>query len=349
MMKVAIVGASGYAGAELVEILTKHDKITDFQLLVSEGSASSGRLFSDLYPRLQSVCDKPLQPFSSAWLAGNQDLDAVFFATPHEYSQQWAHEFVAAGIKVFDLSGAFRLNNVEDYPKYYGFSHQHEALIEQAIYGLAEFNAEQIKTAHIVAVPGCYPTASLLGLKPITSNNLNQPDGLIVVNGISGVSGAGRKASLATSYNELSLKAYNILQHRHQPEISQECGQQVIFNPHIAPFKRGLLSTVTLKLKAGVTTEQVEQAFNNAYAHTPLVRLSKTWPQIDDVAGSPFASLHWQYCQEKSVLVVSCAIDNLLKGAASQAIQCFNLSIGLESHYALANVPTSYVSAQGMN
>lgn len=346
-MKVAIVGASGYAGAELVEILTQHNKISDFQVLVSEGSASSGLLFSDLYPRMQSVCDKPLQPFSKNWLEQNLDLDAVFFATPHEYSQEWAFEFVNAGIKVFDLSGAFRLSESCDYPKYYGFEHKHQDLLDEAIYGLAEFNGEAIKSANLVAVPGCYPTASLLALKPITENNLQQDNGLIVVNGISGVSGAGRKASLATSFNELSLKAYNILQHRHQPEISQECGQQVIFNPHIAPYKRGLLSTVTLNLKTDVTAEQVEHAFKNAYSNTPLVRISNDWPKIDDVSCTPFANVKWQFDQEKHVLVASCAIDNLLKGAASQAIQCFNLTLGLDSHYGLLPNSMTNLKNQG--
>ena len=327
-VKVAVVGASGYAGAELVEILGKHSNVSDMQLLVSENSESKGLLFSDLYPRMQSICDVPLQAFTQTWLAANADLDAVFFATPHEYSQQWAHAFIELGIKVFDLSGAFRLSASSDYPKYYGFEHKHQNLIDEAVYGLAEWNAEQISTAQLVAVPGCYPTASLLGLKPITSNGFNVKNGLTVVNGISGVSGAGRKASLATSFNELSLKAYNVLQHRHQPEISQECGQQVIFNPHIAPFKRGLLSTVTMQINPGVSAKDVAQAFHTAYDNTPLVRIAKTWPQIDDVSGSPFASLFWQVDEEKQVVVVSCVIDNLLKGAASQAIQCFNLANG---------------------
>lgn len=335
-MKVAVIGASGYAGAELVEILTQHDHIDDIKLVVSAGSASSGLLMSDLYPRLQGVCDIALQEFSDDWVADNQTLDAVFFATPHEYSQQWAHAFIDADIKVFDLSGAFRLHNASDYPTYYGFEHKHQHLLSQAVYGLAEFYGEQIKAAQLIAVPGCYPTASLIGLKPICQAGIQQ-DGLIAINGISGVSGAGRKASLATSFNELSLKAYNILQHRHQPEISQECGQQVIFNPHIAPFKRGLLATVTLSLKDGVSAQQVDEIYQSAYGHTPLIRIAKSWPQIDDVTNTPFASLHWQVDEEKQILVVSTAIDNLLKGAASQAIQCFNLSHSLPSHHGLLN------------
>ena len=156
-----------------------------------------------------------------------------------------------------------------------------------------------------------------------------------MVNGVSGVSGAGRKASLATSFYEVSLTPYNILQHRHQPEISQEANAEVIFNPHLAPYKRGLLSTVTLQLKAGVSAQQVDDAFTNAYQNTPLVRIVSAWPKVDNVAYTPFADVHWQVDESKQVVVISCAIDNLLKGAASQAIQCANITLGLPSEYSL--------------
>lgn len=335
-MKIAVIGASGYVGAELVGLLSKHDRISIEHLLVSEHSESAGLNFSALHPRWLNVCDQALQAFSLDWFnTHHADLDAVFFATPHEFSAQWAKTFVDADIKVFDLSGGFRLKNSADYPVYYGFAHQSVAILDQAIYGLAEWKHEHIATANLIAVPGCYPTASLLSLKPITTKNLHQKNSLIVVNGISGVSGAGRSASLATSFNEVSLTPYNILQHRHQPEISQEAGCDVIFNPHLAPYKRGLLATVTLQLNDGVTSGQVDDAYYSAYQNNPLVRLTNNWPKIDNVAYTPFADLHWQFDQNKHVLVASCAIDNLLKGAASQAIQCANISLGLPEQYSL--------------
>jgi len=339
-MKVAVIGASGYVGAELINLLTAHNEISIAHLLVSENSASEGLLFSELHNKYQGICDLPLQAFSSAWFDNNvrnvsDSIDAVFFATPHEYSAEWANIFLEAGVKVFDLSGGFRLKEAADYPTYYGFEHKNLTALEQAKYGLAEWLDESFADSSIVAVPGCYPTASLLGLKPITENNLHIEHSLIVVNGISGVSGAGRKASLGTSFNEVSLTPYNILQHRHQPEISQEAHAQVIFNPHLAPYKRGLLSTVTLQLKAGVTEEQVNQAFHDAYDDKPLVRIAATWPKIDNVAYTPFADIHWKYDADKQVVVVSTAIDNLLKGAASQAVQCANLVMGLPSEYGL--------------
>ena len=336
VQKVAIIGASGYAGAELVGLLCKHSQAQICHLVVSENSSSEGKLFSELHGRFQGVCDLPLEAFSAAWFDEYAaKLDVVFFATPHEFSADWAQAFVEAGVKVFDLSGGFRLKDAEDYPKYYGFEHANIDALASAKYGLAEWQQDDIASTNLVAVPGCYPTASLLCLKPLTSNNLVVENSLVVVNGISGVSGAGRNASLATNFNEVSLKAYNVLQHRHQPEISQEAAIDVIFNPHLAPYKRGLLATVTLQLNAGVTNAQVEQAFQQAYSDKPLVRLVASWPEIGNVAHTPFADVHWQFDEEKQVVVASCAIDNLLKGATSQAVQCFNISLGLASEYSL--------------
>ena len=339
-MKVAVIGASGYVGAELIGLLSAHNKISLEHLVVSENSSSAEMTFSQLHPRYLGVCDLPLTCFSQTWFEQYApQLDAVFFATPHEFSAQWAQAFVEIGVKVFDLSGGFRLKNSADYPTFYGFEHQHLSALAQAKYGLAEWEQKSIAATDLVAVPGCYPTASLLSLKPITANNYHLENSLIVVNGISGVSGAGRKASLATSFYEVSLAPYNILQHRHQPEISQEAGAQVIFNPHLAPYKRGLMVTVTLQIKAGITSEQINQAFVDAYGNQPLVRLTGAWPKIDNVSNTPFADIHWQVDQEKQVVVVSCAIDNLLKGAASQAVQCANISLGLSSEYSLVAKP----------
>ncbi|WDE12490.1 N-acetyl-gamma-glutamyl-phosphate reductase [Thalassomonas haliotis] len=344
-MKVAVIGASGYVGAELIGLLCQHDNISIQHLLVSENSSSCGKTFAALHGRWQGICDLPLQSFSQTWfdtfIPAKQDkdadnaLDAVFFATPHEFSALWAGAFLDAGIKVFDLSGGFRLKELADYPHYYGFEHQDINTLSQAHYGLAEWQHEQIAGAELVAVPGCYPTASLLALKPVIAHELQLENSLVVVNGISGVSGAGRTASLASNFNEVSLMPYNILKHRHQPEISQEAGVEVIFNPHLAPYKRGLLATVTLQLKPGVTCARVEHAFKSAYQDKALVRLLDAWPKIDNVAHSPFADLHWQYDEDKQVLVVACAIDNLLKGAAAQALQCANIAMGLPDHYGL--------------
>ena len=335
-MKAAIVGASGYVGAELTALISEHNVISIEHLLVSQNSEAAGQLICELHPKLHRVCQLPLVAFTEQWFEQYvSDIDAVFFATPHEYSAQWAEKFLLAGKKVFDLSGGFRLNNASDYPKYYGFSHRNTSLLDKAVYGLAEWHEAAIAKASLIAVPGCYPTAALTALKPIAAKALQRNEQLIVVNGISGVSGAGRKASLSTSFNEVSLTAYNLLQHRHQPEISQEAGADVVFNPHLAPYKRGLMTTITLQLECGVTSKDVEAAYQQAYKDKVIVRLKSTPPKVDDVAHSAFADVYWQYNQDTQILVVCCAIDNLLKGAASQAIQCANITLGLPSHYGL--------------
>lgn len=335
-MKAAIIGASGYVGAELTGLLEQHPNIELTHLLVSENSESCGMNFSELYPRWQGIVSHPLSSFSSDWLKKfGQEVDAYFLATPHEFSQNIAADILATDAWVFDLSGAFRLNDPDDYPKYYGFKHSSETLLASATYGLAEWNSHAIENANLIAVPGCYPTASLLSILPLTQNNLVNQQIPIVVNGISGVSGAGRKASMTTSFNEVSLTAYNVLKHRHQPEISQEANHQVIFNPHLAPYKRGLLATVTVQLSKGVTAANVEDAFKSAYKDKTLVRIAPGWPKIDQVANTPFADIYWQVDESLNTAVISCAIDNLLKGAASQAVQCLNIKMNLTNQCGL--------------
>ncbi|WP_371375937.1 N-acetyl-gamma-glutamyl-phosphate reductase [Thalassotalea aquiviva] len=338
-MKVAIIGASGYAGAELASLLHSHQHVSELTLFVSEQSQDIGKELSELYPKLHALENHRLHAFSKPCFSQIvTELDAVFFATPHEFSHLWADKFLQFGVKVFDLSGAFRLKHAAQYPQHYQFEHQSPNLLPKAVYGLVEWLEQDLTTTDLIAVPGCYPTASLLSIKPLSSAHLLKANSMIVVNGISGVSGAGRKASLSTSFNEVSLTAYNILQHRHQPEISQECGYDVVFNPHLAPFKRGLLCTLTMQLKQGVSQEQVQQAFSQAYANTPCVRLVKHWPKVDDVVGTPYAHLYFHYQADIGVIVVSCAIDNLLKGAASQALQCFNSACGFSDNQTLIEV-----------
>lgn len=348
-VNVAVIGASGYAGAELVGLLLQHPHVQLTALLVSESSEDKNKLFSQLYPKFQGACALSLQGFSQQWLAKQAQqstLDYVFLATPHEFSANWAHQFLASGIKVIDLSGGFRLVQAEQYQQFYQFEHQSPELLAKAQYGLVDFYAENIKQAQLIAVPGCYPTASLLAIKPVCDADLVAEPSFITVNGISGASGAGRKANLATSFCELSLKPYNILRHRHQPEISQYCAQQVVFNPHIAPFKRGLLATVTAQLKSGVTTSDIKQCFEQAYCNNRLVQLTAEWPQIDDVATTPLALVHYQVDEQNQILVACCAIDNLLKGAAAQAMQCLNLQLGLAKEFNLVPFsPTSHAGA----
>ena len=189
---------------------------------------------------------------------------------------------------------------------------------------------EKIKASQIIALPGCYPTATLLGLKPLIEHDLLDLSQTPVVNATSGVSGAGRQANLNSSFCEVSLHAYGVHVHRHIPEIEEHAKTKIIFTPHLANFKRGILATITAFIKPETTSSAVKTAFEVAYSNAKLVRLTDTWPKVDDVAYTPYCDLHWQIDTMKNCIIVCSAIDNLLKGAASQAIQCANVAFGLD-------------------
>ncbi|AIU71202.1 N-acetyl-gamma-glutamyl-phosphate reductase [Hafnia alvei FB1] len=328
-----IVGASGYTGAELAAYLQRHPHMNITGLTVSAQSADAGKLLSDLHPQLKGIVDLPLLPMSDV-AAMAKDVDVVFLATAHEVSHDLAPQFLQMGCVVFDLSGAYRVNQASFYQDYYGFTHQHADWLDKAIYGLAEWRAEDIKQAQLVAVPGCYPTASQLALKPLIDAGLLDLNQWPVINAVSGVSGAGRKASMTTSFCEVSLQPYGIFTHRHQPEIATHLGTPVIFTPHLGNFPRGILATITCKLTAGVTAEQVGATYHQAYAEKPLVRVyDKGVPAIKNVAGTPFCDIGFAL-QGEHLIIVS-AEDNLLKGAAAQAVQCMNIRFGFNETQSL--------------
>lgn len=338
MIKTCVIGASGYTGAELSAIVHRHSQFELCALYVSASSQDAGKALSDIHPQFFNLIDLPLTPINEDNLSSlAQTYDLIFLATPHEASHQWMTQLYGKKAVVMDLSGAFRIKDKQTFAEYYGFEHQAEQLLAQAVYGLADWHQEQLKTADLVAVPGCYPTASLTALKPLQFNGLIDANYFPIINAVSGVSGAGRKATLSSSFNEVSLQAYGVLGHRHQPEISDYLGTQVIFTPHLGNFKRGILATITLKTSKGVTHQQISQAYQQAYRDNPIVRLRSNWPKIDDVVGTPFCDLFWKLDDKTGYLVVTSAIDNLLKGAASQAIQCANLRFGFASHTELVN------------
>ncbi|MCE9871470.1 N-acetyl-gamma-glutamyl-phosphate reductase [Hafnia alvei] len=328
-----IVGASGYTGAELAAYLQRHPHMNITGLTVSAQSADAGKLLSDLHPQLKGIVDLPLLPMSDV-AAMAKDVDVVFLATAHEVSHDLAPKFLQMGCVVFDLSGAYRVNQASFYQDYYGFTHQHADWLDKAVYGLAEWRAEDIKQAQLVAVPGCYPTASQLALKPLIDAGLLDLNQWPVINAVSGVSGAGRKASMTTSFCEVSLQPYGIFTHRHQPEIATHLGAPVIFTPHLGNFPRGILATITCKLTAGVTAKQVGAVYQQAYAGKPLVRVyDKGVPAIKNVAGTPFCDIGFAL-QGEHLIIVS-AEDNLLKGAAAQAVQCMNIRFGFNETQSL--------------
>ncbi|CAK1741613.1 N-acetylglutamylphosphate reductase [Vibrio crassostreae] len=326
MLKTTIIGASGYTGAELALMINRHPELTLSGLYVSANSVDAGKPIAALHGKLAGLIDMPVQPLTNPEEVAKQS-DVIFLATAHEVSHDLAPIFLENDCQVFDLSGAFRVKGENFYQEFYGFEHQHEQWLDKAAYGLAEWNEQAIKEAQLVAVAGCYPTASQLAIKPLVEAKLLDENQWPVINATSGVTGAGRKATMVNSFCEVSLQAYGVFNHRHQPEMAAHLGCDVIFTPHLGNFKRGILATITMKLAEGVTEQQIQDAFEHAYQGKPAVRLlEETLPRIQDVEQTPFCDLGWKV-QGQHIIVVS-AIDNLLKGASSQAVQCLNLRYG---------------------
>ena len=328
MKNVAVIGASGYTGAELARLLMRHPRVRLQGLYVSADSRDGGARLDRLHGSLLGTCPLSLEPLTDPMrLAGT--ADAVFLATEHRVSHDLAAVLTDGGCTVFDLSGAFRVRDADFYPRHYGFAHEHPRLLAEAVYALPEHvSADELQRARLISLPGCYPTAAQLALRPLLERQLLDPGSVPVINAVSGVSGAGRRASLTSSFCEVSLNAYGIFTHRHQPEIESHLGQRVIFNPHLGSFKRGILATITARLRHGTADAAPAQALSEAYAGRPLIRLPEGWPRVDDVARTPYCDLH---CATGHDHVVICsALDNLLKGASSQAVQAMNLHYGFE-------------------
>jgi N-acetyl-gamma-glutamyl-phosphate reductase len=326
MKNIAIIGASGYTGAQITSLIHADAGLSVQGLYVSENSLDKGRELAELYP-VYSHLPYVLNPLSDDVKAKIvAESDAVVLATEHSVSLELAAWFYQQGLAVFDLSGAYRFADVAQYPKWYGFEHTHPDVLAEAVYGLAEWNAAEIAKTRMIAVPGCYPTASLTALKPLKSLLTSAYP---VINAVSGVTGAGRKAHLHTSFCEVSLTPYGVLGHRHQPEIATQLGQEVIFTPHLGNFKRGILATITVQLQPGTTEEQVKQAYE-VYDNSPLVTVKhNAFPKVDDVVHTPNCHLGWKYDANSGYLVVASAIDNLMKGAASQGLQCIKIHFNL--------------------
>ncbi len=318
-----IIGASGYSGIELTRLLLGHPSVklsfVTSDRWVGQSVASKTALPSDL-----------LYVSNEQGLASARGCEVVFLATPAETSLELAPKLRVLGVRVVDLAGSFRLQDLSKYPAFYKFEHSAPALLKEAVYGMPELFREKIRGAKFVANPGCYATAAALSVAPLLEKGLIDPTS-IVINAASGVSGAGRKASEEYTFMELDsdFRAYKTLKHQHVPEIEQTLGVKLVFTPHLLPIKRGILSTAVARLKSGVSGAQVTEAFGAAFGKEPLVKLlpSADAVRIADVVKTPWC-LIGASVDETHVVSVS-AIDNLLKGAASQAVQNFNLMLGL--------------------
>ncbi len=334
MKKVAIVGASGYAGGQLCRLLSRHPHVSLDSLYVSETSADKDRKISDLYGELLGICDLPLKPLKDSASIIDSGVDAVFLATDHKVSHDLAYDLINNNIVVFDLSGAFRLSDTEVFKNYYGFEHKYPELLKSAVYALPEYTRlDVLRNTKLLSLPGCYPTASQLGLKPLIEANLLDTNYRPVIDAVSGVSGAGRKAKITNSFCEVSLNAYGVFTHRHEPEIAEHLGTKIIFTPHLGNFKRGIHATITCKVKDGVSSEDVFNVYEKAYANKSLVRFKRSLPRLSDVVNTSFCDISLSY-KDGYVIICSC-IDNLLKGASGQAVQVFNLYYGFDETLSL--------------
>jgi N-acetyl-gamma-glutamyl-phosphate reductase len=332
-IRIAIVGAPGYTGAELAGILAAHPAVRIEGLFGSDrrSSGAGEQPMGEVFPRLRGVIDLPVRAASSESILACGP-DAVFLATPHEASEALAPALLTAGATVFDLSAAFRLRDRTLYPRHYGFEHGHPGLLEHAVYGLPELAGDALREATLVACPGCYPTSVILPLRPLVDAGLVDLARPVVVDSASGVSGAGRTPAAKSLFCEVSLQPYGVLGHRHQPEMAQESGARILFTPHLVALDRGILSTIHVNLADGATERDARACLRAKYAHAPFVRLlpAGQWPSISGVERTNFCDIAMTADESGTHLVVSSAIDNLLKGAAGQAVQAFNVRFGLD-------------------
>lgn len=337
MANVVIVGASGYSGAELAEILLGHPGATIAGVFGSAARAGEPEPFFATFPRFRGRLDMALEPATPDAIASKKP-DAVFLCTPHEASLELTGPLRERGLLVIDLSAAFRLKDAALYPKHYGFEHGGKALLAEAVYGMPELGETRaaLRTAGLIAAPGCYPTASVLALSPLVRAGAVVPraDGRPtrpIIDATSGVSGAGRKAERKYLFCEVSQQAYGVLSHRHQPEIDAYAGVGTVFTPHLGPYDRGILATIHVELAHGWTGARVRDIYERAYRAEPFVRVlpAGSWPAVADVRGTNCCDIAFAVDEANGHLVVVSAIDNLVKGAAGQAVQCMNIRLGM--------------------
>lgn len=345
VISVGIVGGTGYTGVELLRILLRHPKA---QVRVLTSRTEAGKLVADMFPNLRGHTD--LQ-FSDLNIDALKECDVVFFATPHGVAMQHAKDLIAAGTKVIDLAADFRLQNLEQFEKWYGMEHACPDVLKDSVYGLTELNREKIKQAQVIGNPGCYPTTVQLGLAPL----LKSAQALIetkniIIDAKSGVSGAGRKASLGMIYSENAdnFKAYGVAGHRHHPEIvealeniaEQKGGfEGLLFVPHLVPMIRGMLSTIYVDLTEAGKQADLQALYENFYANEKFVDVmpANSSPETRSVRGANELRIAL-YKPQPNKLIILAAQDNLVKGASGQAIQNMNLMFGFNEDEGLQGI-----------
>jgi N-acetyl-gamma-glutamyl-phosphate reductase len=323
---VAIAGATGYAGQELVRLLARHPAAA-LTVAMSSGATSAPRPL----PALARIWDDPVVPLDLDRIAGEAAI--AFLALPEAASADAGAALVARGVRVIDLSGAFRLRDAAARQKFYPAT---AALPDGVVYGVPERHRDAIRRARLVSCPGCYPTAALLALEPLAAAGLLQ--GPIVIDAKSGISGAGKTPTDRTHFSENhgSVSAYGVFAHRHTAEIEQELGVPVTFVPHLVPLDRGILATIYANVRPGTSEAQVAAVLRDAYADAPFVRLTGgALPEIKHVAHTNFCDIGWKVDEPTGRVVLVACLDNLVKGAAGQAVQAFNIALGVDERAGL--------------
>ncbi len=344
MVRVAVIGASGYTGFELIRILVSHPEV---KITFVSSRTQEKSVLSSHYPAFKGILDIAYELADADVVAKKADF--VFTALPHGASMEIVPSLLEKGLKVVDLSADYRLKSEDVYKEWYGF-HSSPEFLKEAVYGLPELYRDAIKKARLVANPGCYPTSVILPLAPLLKNNLIDTDS-IIADSKSGVTGAGRTLSLTTHFCEVneSFKAYKIGGvHRHIPEIEQELSLlskrdvKITFTPHLVPMSRGILSTIYVKLKEGVRLSQVNEAFESFYKDEPFVRLygaNAEPPSTIQVRGSNYCDMSWHFDKRTERLIIVSAIDNLTRGASGQAVCNMNIMLGFPEEMALKYAP----------
>ena len=343
MIKAGIIGATGYAGAEIVRLLMGHPEVE----IKWYGSRSYiDQRYADIYRNMFQIVEDVCKDDNLDKLA--DEVDLIFTATPQGFCASVINEEILAKAKVIDLSADFRIKDVGIYEKWYGIEHKSPEYIKEAVYGLCEINREDIKKARIVANPGCYTTCSILSLYPLVKEGLIDPS-TIIIDAKSGTSGAGRGAKVDNLFCEVNenMKAYGVATHRHTPEIEEQlgyaAGEEIVLNftPHLVPMNRGILVTAYASLKEKVSYETVKAAYDKYYAKEKFVRVldKDVCPQTKWVEGSNYVDVNFKIDERTGRVIVMGALDNLVKGAAGQAVQNMNLVFGLEESMGLDLVP----------
>src|SRR6202171_2839302 len=337
--QIAVVGATGYSGFELARILLWHPSVKTPAFYVRD---TNGRnCLAELFPQLRGIGEAPLRPLSVGSITASS-AGTAFLAPPHEASAEVAPALLAAGLRVVDLSGAFRFRSAETFTSWYKLPAPHANWCGEAVYGLPELYSTEIAQARLLAIPGCYATSVILALRPLTDAGLIADASSVVCDCKSGASGAGKDPRRDLQFVEVdeNFKAYNLFSHRHTPEILEHTGlpeDRVVFSTHLLPLARGILSTIYVTLTAAHSAETIEATYRKFYAGRPMVRIwpAGSLPELQHVAHTNFCDIGFALDPSRKRLIVVSCLDNLGKGAAGQAVQNFNHILGIEEKTAL--------------